>query len=117
VDNTSTIIQKFTNAFSNSTVPSSVHTALLGMAEKQDNTYVRELYLTYDSEAHPTQSENAFGSATTWLTFSGTFNEKTGDTSFPIDLTGHTVAGNGVLEVKKEQIKREILKFMELRRF
>jgi RHS repeat-associated protein len=99
VDNNSTIIKTFTNAFSNSTVPSSVHTALLGTAEKQDNTYVREVYLIYDSEAHPTQSKDAFGNTTTYLTFSGTFNEKTGTTSFPIDLTGHTVTGNGVLEI------------------
>jgi len=99
VDGTGTVIQKFTNAFSNCTVPSSVHTVLLGAAEKQDATFVREVYITYDSEAHPTQSTNAFGNATTWLTFSGTFNEKTGDTSFPIDLTGHTVAGNGVLQI------------------
>ena len=99
MDNNGTIIQNFTNAFSSSTIPSSVHTALLGAAEKQDSTYVREVYITYDSEAHPTQSTNAFGNATTWLTFSGTFNEKTGDTSFPVDLTGHTVAGNGVLQI------------------
>ena len=99
MDNNGTIIQNFTNAFSSSTVPSTVHTALLGAAEKQDSTYVREVYITYDSEAHPTQSTNAFGNATTWLTFSGTFNEKAGDTSFPIDLTGHTVAGNGVLQI------------------
>jgi RHS repeat-associated protein len=99
VDNNDTIIKTFTNAFSNSTVPTSVHTALVGTAEKQDATYVREAYLTYDSEAHPTQSENAFGNTTTWLTFSGTFNEKTGSTSFPINLTGYTVTGNGVLEI------------------
>jgi len=99
VDGTGTVIQKFTNAFSDCTVPSAVHTVLLGAAEKQDATYVREVYITYDSEAHPTQSKNAFGNATTWLTFSGTFNEKTGNTSFPIDLTGHTVAGNGVLQI------------------
>jgi RHS repeat-associated protein len=99
IDNTGTVINKFTNAFANSSVPSSVHTVLLGAAEKQDNTYVKETYLTYDSEAHPTQSENAFGNATTWLTFSGTFNEKTGATSFPVDLTEHTVTGNAVLQV------------------
>jgi len=99
MDNTGTIIKTFTNAFSNSTVPSSVHTVLLGSAEKQDNTYVKEMYVTYDSEAHPTQTKNSFGNATTWLTFSGTFNEKTGNTSFPVDLTGHTVTGNAVLEI------------------
>jgi hypothetical protein len=99
VDNTGTIIKTFTNAFSNNTVPSSVHTALLGTAEKQDTTYVKEVYITYDSEAHPTQSESAFGNATTYLTFSGTFNEKTGSTSFPVDLTGHTVTGNGILQI------------------
>ncbi len=99
IDNAGTIIRTFTNAFSNSTVPGSVHTALIGAAEKQDATYVREMYITYDSEAHPTQSGSTFGNATTWLTYSGTFNEKTGSTSFPIDLTGHTVAGNGVLQI------------------
>ncbi len=99
IDNNGTIIRTFTNDFSNSSVPESVHTALLGAAEKQDNTYVREVYLTYDSEAHPIQNENLFGNATTWLTFSGTFNEKTGNTSFPIDLTGHAVTGNGVLQI------------------
>jgi RHS repeat-associated protein len=99
IDNTGMVIKQFTNAFANNAVPSSVHTVLLGKAEKQDNTYVKETYLTYDSEAHPTQSENAFGNATTWLTFSGTFNEKPGSTSFPVDLTGHTVAGNAVLQV------------------
>jgi RHS repeat-associated protein len=98
-DKDGVIIKKFTNAFSNNTVPSSVHDALLGVAEKQDETYVKEMYLTYDSEAHPTQSGSAFGNATTYLTFSGTFNEKTGSTSFPVDLTGHTVIGNGVLEI------------------
>ncbi len=98
-DNMGAVIRTFTNAFSNSTVPSSVHNALIGMAEKQDNTYVKEGYLTYDSEAYPTQAKNSFGNTTTWLTFSGTFNEKTGTTSFPIDLTGHTVAGNGVLQI------------------
>jgi RHS repeat-associated protein len=99
IDNTGVVINQFTNAFTYSLVPESVHTVLLGTAEKQDNTYVKETYLTYDLKAHPTQSENAFGNATTWLTFSGTFNEKTGSTSFPIDLTGHTVTGNAVLQV------------------
>jgi RHS repeat-associated protein len=99
IDNTGTVIKQFTNAFANSSVPASVHTVLLGASEKQDNTYVRETYLTCDSEAHLTQSENAFGNATTWLTFSGTFNEKTGATSFPIDLAGHTVTGNAVLQM------------------
>ena len=99
VDNTGTIIKTFTNAFSSCTVPSSVHDALLGMAEKQDSTYVKEMYVTYDSEAHPTQYKDSFGNTTTWLTFSGTFNEKTGDTSFPVDLTGYTVTGNAVLKV------------------
>ena len=99
VDNTGTIIKKFTNAFSNNSVHSSVHNALLGLAEKQDSTYVREMYMTYDSEAHITQSESSFGNTTSWLTFSGTFNEKTGNTSFPVDLTGHTVTGNGVLKI------------------
>lgn len=102
VDNTGTVVQQFTNAFSG-TVPSSVHTVLLGAAERQDETFVREVYITYDSEAHPTQSTNSFGNATTWLTFSGTFNEKTGSTSFPVDLTGHTIAGNGVLQITGAQ--------------
>ncbi|MBU7030457.1 MAG: DUF2341 domain-containing protein [Theionarchaea archaeon] len=99
VDKDGNIIKIFTNAFSNSTVPSSVHTALIGSAEKQDSTYVNELYITYDSEAHPTQYKSSFGNSTTYLTFSGTFNEQTGNTSFPIDLTGHTVVGNGVMKV------------------
>jgi RHS repeat-associated protein len=102
VDNNGTIIKIFTNAFSNSSVPSSVHTAAIGVAEKQDNTYVCEKYFTYDSEAHVTQTKTSFGNATTWLTYSGTFNEKTGDTSFPIDLTGHTVIGNGALKITGE---------------
>jgi RHS repeat-associated protein len=99
IDNTGTIIKTFTNAFANSSVPSSVHTVLLGTAEKQDATYVREAYITYDSEAHPTQVKNSFGNTTTWLTYSGTFNEKTSDTSFSIDLTGHTVTGNAALTI------------------
>jgi RHS repeat-associated protein len=99
IDNTGAIIRHFTNAFTNSTVPSSVHTALLGVAEKQDAVYVKEVYITYDVKAHPTQSKDLFGNHTTWLTYSGTFNEYTGDTSFPIDLTGHTVTGNGVLQI------------------
>ena len=99
MDNTGAIIRTFTNAFSNSTIPSSVHTVLIGMVEEQDNTYVKERYLTYDSEAHPTQTKNSFGNTTTWLTFSGTFNENTGTTSFPVDLTGYTVAGNAVLQI------------------
>ena len=99
VDNSGTIIKTFTNAFSNTTVPSSVHDVLLGLAEKQDSTYVKEIYISYDSEAHPTEAKFLFGNPTTWLTFNGTFNEKTGDTSFPIDLTGHTTAGNGVLQI------------------
>jgi RHS repeat-associated protein len=99
IDNTGAVIRSFADAFATSAVPSSVHTALLGTAEKQDNTFVREAYLTYDSEAHLTQGENVFGNVTTWLTFSGTFNEKTGSTSFPIDLTGHTVTGNAVLQI------------------
>jgi RHS repeat-associated protein len=99
IENTGTVIRQFTNAFANSSVPESVHTALLGTAERQDNTYVKETYLTYDLNAHPIQSTNAFGNATTWLTFSGTFNEKTGVTSFPVDLTEHTVTGNAVLQV------------------
>jgi RHS repeat-associated protein len=99
IDNTGTVIKVFTNAFPTSPVPDAVHTALLGMAEKQDGIYVRETYMTYDPEAHPVQSDNCFGNYTTYLTFSGTFNEKTGDTSFPIDVTGHTVTGNAVLQV------------------
>jgi RHS repeat-associated protein len=99
VNNAGSVIKTFTNAFSNATVPSTVHTALLGTAEKQDSTYVREAYITHDSEGHPTQSKTVFGNTTTWLTFSGTFNEKTGNTSFPIDLTGHTVAGNAVVQI------------------
>jgi len=55
--------------------------------------------MTYDVKAHPTESESSFGNYTTWLTYSGTFNEKTGDTSFPIDVTGHTVTGNAVLQI------------------
>jgi RHS repeat-associated protein len=103
VDNTGTVIKIFTNMFSNSTVPSSVHTAMIGSAEKQDATYVREVYITYDSEAHPTQNESLFGNSTTYQTFSGTFNEYTSDTSFSIDLTGHTVTGNAVLEITGQQ--------------
>ncbi|MGC1123219.1 MAG: RHS repeat-associated core domain-containing protein [Candidatus Methanofastidiosia archaeon] len=99
VDNTGTIIKIFTNAFSNSTVPASVHNAVLGMAEKQDNTYVKEVYVTYDGEAHPTESDSLFGDYTSYETFSGTFNENTGSTSFSIDLTGYTAAGNAVLQI------------------
>ncbi|MGC1123355.1 MAG: RHS repeat-associated core domain-containing protein [Candidatus Methanofastidiosia archaeon] len=99
IDNTSTIEQTFTNKFSNSTVPSSVHTALIGMAEKQDDTYVREAYVAYDEEAHPTEFESLFGDYTNYQTFSGTFNENTGSTSFSVDLTGYTVAGNAVLQI------------------
>jgi RHS repeat-associated protein len=103
VDNTGTIVKIFTNMFSNSTVPSFVHTALIGSAEKQDATYVREAYMTYDLEEHPTQNESLFGNSTSYETFSGTFNEYTGDTSFSIDLTGHTVAGNAVLEITGQE--------------
>ena len=99
VDNTGTIIKIFTNAFSNSTVPASVHNVVLGIAEKQDTTYVREVYMTYDSEAHPTESDSLFGNYTSYETFSGTFNENTSSTSFSVDLTGHTVAGNAVLQI------------------
>jgi len=99
VDNTGSVIKTFTNDFSNASVPSTVHTALLGTAEKQDTTHVREMYITYDSEGHPTQSQSTYGNSTTWLTFSGTFNENTGNTSFPVDLTGHSVVGNGVLQI------------------
>ncbi|MBU7038656.1 MAG: hypothetical protein HXS52_12060 [Theionarchaea archaeon] len=99
MDNTGTIEQTFTNKFSNSTVPSSVHTALIGMAEKQDDTYVREVYVTYDGEAHPTESDSLFGDYTSYETFSGTFNENTSSTSFSVDLTGYTVAGNAVLQI------------------
>ena len=99
VDDNNTVIKQFTNAFASHAIPSSVHTALLGTAEKQDSTYVREVYMTYDAQAHATQSKNLFGNSTTWMTFSGTFNEQTGETSFPVDLTGHTVTGNAVLQV------------------
>ncbi|MBU7022412.1 MAG: hypothetical protein HXS41_15280, partial [Theionarchaea archaeon] len=99
VDNTGAIEQTFTNKFSNSTVPSSVHTALIGKAEKQDNTYVREAYVTHDWEAHPTESDSLFGNYTSYKTFSGTFNENTSSTSFSVDLTGYTVAGNAVLQI------------------
>jgi RHS repeat-associated protein len=99
MDNTGTIEQNFTNKFSNSTVPSSVHTALIGKAEKQDNTYVREAYVTHDGEAHPTESDSLFGNYTSYETFSGTFNENTSSTSFSVDLTGYTVAGNAVLQI------------------
>jgi RHS repeat-associated protein len=99
MDNTGTIEQTFTNKFPNSTVPSSVHTALIGTAEKQDNIYVREVYVTYDEEAHPTESDSLFGDYTTYETFSGTFNENTSSTSFSVDLTGYTVAGNAVLQI------------------
>jgi YD repeat-containing protein len=99
MDNTGAVIKQFTNAFSNSSVPSSVHTILLGKAEKQDATYMREVYFTYDAEAHPTQYKNSFGNATSYQTYSGTFNEQTGNTSFSVDLTGHTVSGNAILEI------------------
>ena len=99
IDNTGNITKEFTNGFSNSSVPSSVHTALLGRAEKQDSTFVREMYVTYDSVAHPTSIDNLYGNATSYLTYPGTFNEKTGTTSFPIDLSGHTVTGNAVLQI------------------
>ncbi len=99
IDNGGTIIRVFTNAFSTSTVPQTVHNALLGAAERQDQTFVKEAYTTYDGEAHPTQYQSLFGNSTTYLTFSGTFNEKTGQVSFPIDLQGHTVTGNAVLQV------------------
>jgi len=99
IDNTGTVVRKFTNAFSNSTVPSTIHTALLGMAEKQDATYMRETYLTYDGEGHPTQFTNVFGNETSYQTFSDTFNEQTSTTSFTVDVSGHTVAGNAILEI------------------
>jgi RHS repeat-associated protein len=99
VDNTGTVIREFTNAFTNSSVPSTVHKVLLGTAEKQDATYMREAYITYDAEGHPTQFKNVFGNETSYQTYSGTFNEKTGDTSFSVDLTGHTVSGNGILQI------------------
>ncbi|MBU7047231.1 MAG: RHS repeat protein [Theionarchaea archaeon] len=99
VDNTGTVIRQFSNAFASGTVSPAVHTVLLGRAEKQDNTFVREAYFAYDSEAHPTQLKNAFGVSTTYLTFFGTFNEKTGNTYFSIDLTGHTTSGNAVLQI------------------
>ncbi|MBU7036333.1 MAG: RHS repeat protein [Theionarchaea archaeon] len=99
MDNTGAIKQTFTNKFSNSTVPSSVHTALIGMAEKQDSTYVKEVYVTYDGEAHPTESDSLFGNYTSYQTFSGTFNENTSSTSFPVDLTGYSVAGNAILQI------------------
>ncbi|MBU7038791.1 MAG: hypothetical protein HXS52_12740 [Theionarchaea archaeon] len=99
IDDTGTVMCNFTNAVSNCPVPSSVHTALLGQAEKQDEVHVKEVYLTYDSEAHPVQQESLFGNYTTWITFSGTFNEETNSTSFPIGLTDHTVVGNAVLEI------------------
>jgi hypothetical protein len=66
-DNTGAIIKIFTNAFSNCTVPSSVHTAVIGAAEKQDATFVREVYYTYDLKAHVTETKTSFGTATTWL--------------------------------------------------
>ena len=103
VDNTGALIKTFTNKVSNSAVPSFVHTVLIGSAEKQDATYVREMYITYDSEGHPTQNTSLFGTSTSYQTFSGTFNEYTGDTSFSIDLTGHTVAGNAVLEITGQE--------------
>jgi RHS repeat-associated protein len=99
MDNIGAVEQTFTNKFSNSTVPSSVHTALIGMAEKQDNTYVKEVYVTYDGEAHLTESDSLFGGYTSYETFSGTFNENTGSTSFSVDLTGHTITGNAVLQI------------------
>jgi len=69
------------------------------MAERQDATYLREVYITYDAEGHPTQGKNLFGTATSYQTYSGTFNEQTGNISFPVDLTGHTVVGNAILEI------------------
>ena len=99
VDNTGSVIKTFTNAFSNALVPSSVHNAILGMAERQDSTFIREMYISYDVKGHPTQTVSLFGTATPYQTYSGTFNEKTGDTSFSVDISGHTIAGNAILQI------------------
>ena len=98
VDYNGAIVREFTNSFMESSIPSSVHTVMVGMAERQDNGSMMESYREYTGP-DLTESHSLYGPETTWLTFSGTFNEKTGQTSFPIDLTGHTVAGNGVLHI------------------
>ncbi|MGD2248991.1 MAG: hypothetical protein PVF58_11345 [Candidatus Methanofastidiosia archaeon] len=53
-----------------------------------------------------TDTKTLFGSSTSWVTYSGTFDEYTGDTSFVIDLTGHTVAGNCFRHAKTERANR-----------
>jgi RHS repeat-associated protein len=98
VDYDGAIVKEFTNGFIESSVPSSVHTVMLGMAERQGNGNMVEFYHEYTGP-DLTEAHSLYGPQTTWLTFSGTFNEKTGQTSFPIDLAGYTVAGNGVFQI------------------
>jgi hypothetical protein len=61
-----------------------------------------------EGAAYLTQITNSFGNTTTWLTYSGTFNENTGTTSFPVDLSGHAVAGNAVLQITSEVLTSQL---------
>jgi RHS repeat-associated protein len=98
VDYNGNIVKEVTNVFIESSVPPDVHTVMVGAAERQGNGNMVEVYHGYTGPDLD-ESRRVYAPQTTWLTFSGTFNEYTGDTSFLIDLTGHTVVGDSVLQI------------------
>jgi RHS repeat-associated protein len=89
----------FSNLFYSCTVPSNIHSALLGEAELQDNGTTIETYKQYDTDGNSIKARRLRGEPTSFVEFCGTFDES-GTTNFSIDLTGIDFQGNTVLGIQ-----------------
>ncbi|MDH5783039.1 MAG: hypothetical protein OEZ35_05180 [Candidatus Bathyarchaeota archaeon] len=97
VDYNGNPITGYSNLFYPDNVSSNIHSALLGKAERQDNGTTIEAYERYDSNGNEIESRNTLCETTSYMQFSGTFDESE-STSFPIDL-GVAIQGNSILKV------------------
>ena len=90
-------IPQFSNTFPDSTIQSSVHTAILGSVRIQDSRVI-ETYCHYDTKGHMTDTYQVFKDMADYATHTDTMAEP-GTTSFSIDLTGVSLEGDAVLKV------------------
>jgi len=106
--NSEGIIPEFSNQFFEVTVPSTIHAALLGSVQIQDDRVI-ETYCDYDSTGHLIEIRQLFQESADYSMFSGVFDED-GQTTFPVDLTGVTLQGDAILKVTGLPTPNEITK-------
>ncbi len=101
-------IPEFSNQFYGCSIRSHIHTALLGSVSIQDARVI-ETYCSYDSSGHLIETRQLFQESADYSVFSGVFDE-TGQTTFPVDLTGVTLGGDAILKITGLPTPNEITK-------